>query len=107
MLTEVPFAQTYYLNPLKKSLPEIDRSGKISTRIFESDKLIEVGGVGVMNEVGFFLSDSQIVLIMGVSNDKCLLFVNITDVECVDILNKARLTYDVKAGRVLNAPTNG
>jgi hypothetical protein len=97
MLSDIPNADKYYINPLK----EINSD---KNRMFESDKLIEVGGSGVLNELSPLVDDSKQVLVMGISNDKCLIFLNLSDIECADMVNRAKLSYDVKAGRVLNAP---
>ena len=69
--------------------------------MFETDKLIEVGGIGVMEEVGQYMDDSQIVLVMGVSNDRCLIFVNLNDIDCVDIINRAKASYDEKITSII------
>lgn len=95
MLTDIPNAPCYYLSPLKN----VDLNVISPT----DQKIMEVGGQGVMNEVGALMNDKQVAMIMGITNDRCLLFVDITDVECVDIVSRARMNYDVKAGRVLDA----
>jgi hypothetical protein len=97
MLSDIPDARVYFINPLR----ELDST---KNRMFESDKLIEVGGVGVLNELSSLVDDSKQVLVMGISNDKCLIFLNMNDIECVDIVNRAKLNYDVKAGKILDAP---
>lgn len=97
MLTDIPRAERYFINPLKSI-------NSLETRMFSYESLLDVGGVGMMNEVGVYLGDENIVLVMGVSEDKCLLFVDLTDLECIDILNKAKLAYDIKAGRIIKGP---
>ena len=97
MLTDIPVAEKYFLNPLKII-------NSTDNRLLSGEKIIEVGGTGIMNEVGTMVEDDKVVLVMGVSNDRCLIFLDLTDVECVDIINRAKINYDVKAGHVLAAP---
>lgn len=92
MITGIPEAKTYFLSPLKSLVTENSQ-----------DKNVEVGGVGMMDAVGNFLVDKQIALVMALSADRCILLVDLTDVECVDILNKAKDLYDAKAKEVINA----
>jgi hypothetical protein len=87
MLTDIPVANIYYLNPLK----EINST---KNRMFTRDKVMEVGGVGVMDEIGKLIDDKQLVLVMGVSDDRCLIFVDINDVECADIIARAKQAFD-------------
>ena len=74
--------------------------------MFESDKTIEVGGTGVMNELGKLVEDDKVVLIMGISNDKCLIFLNLNDIECVNITNRAKENYDIETRKLLDATEN-
>lgn len=91
MITEIPAAKKYAFSPLK-SLKEKGIH----------KKLINVGGVGIMEEIGKLMEDKQIIAMAG-AGDKCLLFVDLTDIECIDILNRAKKSYDEKLGKVINA----
>lgn len=96
MLTDIPHAKTYYLNPIKTVINPM-----LESKIMISDKNMELGGTGMINELANFIDDSQIVFIMGVTTDKCLIFVNMTDVECADLVYKTKRAYDVKVASVL------
>lgn len=55
---------------------------------------VAVGGRGVMNEVGRFIKNNNIIVQMGISEDECLLLLNLTPVEVIDIVEKAKVAYD-------------
>ena len=95
MLTGIPRAKKYFLSPLKTL---------IATGTHE--KLILIGGEAMMNQAALWVDDSQVAMLLGVRDEQCTLFVDLTDVECVDILNKAKQAFDARAIGILNAKEN-
>jgi hypothetical protein len=77
MITEIPNANFYSLSPISSpSTP------------------IAVGGKAMMDEVGRLLNDKDIVLETGISNDECMLMVNLTFTEITTLVDKARVALD-------------
>jgi len=97
MITGIPQAKRYFLCPLKNLNGEKDPDGK----------LLEVGGVGIMDEAGRFIEDKQVAAVMGYEVDGCTLFVAFDELECIDIINKATHNYDAKVSASLNDRKNG
>lgn len=56
-----------------------------------------------MNQAALWIDNKQVAMILGVANEQCTLFVDLTDVECVDILNKAKQAFDARAVGIINA----
>ena len=91
MLTDIPYAERYFLASM------IDFPLNDTNIVTVSpERVREVGGIGIMDELGKIVEDDKVVFIMGISNDRCLLFVNMTDEDCVDVITKSRISYDAK-----------
>lgn len=96
MITDIPASKMYAFSPLK-TLAANDSKKHV--------KLIRIGGVGLMEEIGKLMEDKDVVIVTA-TPDRCLLFVDFTDIECVDILNRAKAAYDARLGKVLSAEQN-
>jgi hypothetical protein len=77
MLTNIPLADFYQLASFEAPAAPI-----------------AVGGLMMMNEVGTFLEDSDIIMEMGYTGDECFLLVNLPFDELTHIVDKSRENVD-------------
>jgi hypothetical protein len=77
MLTNIPLANFYQLASFEAPAAPI-----------------AVGGLMMMNEVGTFLEDSDVIIEMGYSEEECLLLINLPFEELTHIVDKSRENVD-------------
>lgn len=77
MLTEINRANLYLLCPWDSK-----------------EEPLPVGGVAMMNEVGRFMSDTDVVALTGFADERCMLIVKLSRQECIEVIKKARELFD-------------
>lgn len=77
MITEIPNANFYSLSPISSpSTP------------------VAVGGLAMMNAVGKYLTNNDIVLITGISDEECMIMVKQTFEEIASMVDVSKVDLD-------------
>lgn len=83
-------------NEIMNSVVVANEYAIISIKSPKDSLAIHVGGMGVMQELALLLKDGDIIVQTGGYPDKCLLILDKSHVQCLNLVEQARANFDKK-----------